>query len=363
MRYIDEYRDSKAVSVLVERINSTAKKNWSIMEVCGGQTHTIMKYGLEEMLPSNINLIHGPGCPVCVTPIEMIDKAIELASRDDVVLTSYGDMLRVPGSKSDLLKAKANGGDIRIVYSPLDAIKIAEREKEKNIVFFAVGFETTAPATAMSVSLAKKKGLSNFFILCSHVLIPPAIDLLLSSNNSRIDGLLAPGHVCSIIGYEDLIQLAVKYKKPIVVTGFEPVDILQGILLLVRQLERSKFVVENQYSRLVKREGNITAKKLLDEVFVIIERNWRGIGEIQKSGYRLKDEYSDYDAEKFFDLQKIKSTESKDCITGEILRGLVKPIDCKLFGSGCTPDHPMGAPMVSSEGTCAAFYKYKKQIM
>jgi hydrogenase expression/formation protein HypD len=359
MQYLDEYRDCKAVSVLAEQINSVVKKNWSIMEVCGGQTHTIMKYGLEDMLPLKINLIHGPGCPVCVTSIEMIDKAIELAYREDVVLTSYGDMLRVPGSESDLLKVKANGGDVRIVYSPLDAIKMAEREKEKKIVFFAVGFETTAPATAMSISLANKKRLRNYFVLCSHVLIPPAIELLLGSDNSGIDGLLAPGHVCSIIGYEDFIPLAAKYKKPIVVTGFEPVDILQGILMLVCQLERNKYNVENQYSRSVKREGNLAAQKLLDNFFLTVECNWRGIGTIEKSGYKLKDEYSDYNAEKVFNLRPIKSIESKDCIAGEILQGLMRPVDCKLFGRECTPDNPLGAPMVSSEGTCSAFYRYR----
>jgi hydrogenase expression/formation protein HypD len=360
MHFVDEYRDSKIVKILADQIKSSAKKRWSIMEVCGGQTHTIMKYNLEELLPSNINLLHGPGCPVCVTPVEMIDKAIQLASRDDVIFTSFGDMLRVPGSESDLLNVKASGGDVRIVYSPLDSIKIAEREKDKKIIFFAVGFETTAPSTAMAVSLAKKKGLDNYFILCSHVLIPPAIDLLLSSDGSGIDGLLAPGHVCTVIGYKDFISQSSIYKKPIVVTGFEPADILQGILLLVNQLENNSYVVGNQYSRSVNKEGNITAQKLLEDIFVVTNRNWRGIGEIPDSGYKLRDEYSDYDAEKIFGFKEIFEINSNDCIAGDILKGISKPSECKSFGSKCTPEHPLGAPMVSSEGTCSAFYKYRK---
>jgi hydrogenase expression/formation protein HypD len=361
MRYVDEYRESKIVKILAEKLKSSAKGQHSIMEVCGGQTHTIMKYGLEELLPANINLIHGPGCPVCVTSVNMIDKAIQLASRNDIILTTYGDMLRVPGSVCDLLKVKAGGGDVRMVYSPLDSIKIAEKENDKKIVFFAVGFETTAPATAMSVFLARQKKMENYSVLCSHVLIPPAIELLLKSDRIKIDGLLAPGHVCMVIGYKDFIPLASEFKKPVIVTGFEPADILQGILLLVMQLESKKYEVINQYSRSVCKEGNISAQKLLNEIFTITNREWRGIGEIHNSGYRLKDEYCEYDSEKIFGIGDVAPFKTIDCIAGEILTGCCKPVDCKSFVSKCTPEHPLGAPMVSSEGTCSAFYKYRKK--
>lgn len=330
------------------------------MEVCGGQTHTILKYSIDELLPKEINLIHGPGCPVCVTPLEMIDKAIAIASKRGVIFTSFGDMLRVPGSELDLLTVKANGGNVRMVYSPMDAVKIAEQNPDKNVVFFSVGFETTAPANAMSVIEAHRRGLKNYSILCSHVLVPPAIDALLSSSNSSIQGFLAAGHVCTVMGYEEYIPLAEKYKVPIVVTGFEPIDILQGVLNCVIQLEDGKFDVSNQYNRVVKREGNSEAKKVIFEVFETTDRKWRGIGNIPKSGYKIKEKYSMFDAENIFDVGSVEVSESPLCIAGEILQGIKKPMECSAFGKECTPEHPLGAPMVSTEGACAAYFHYKK---
>lgn len=330
------------------------------MEVCGGQTHTILKYSIDELLPKEINLIHGPGCPVCVTPLEMIDKAIAIASTKGVIFTSFGDMLRVPGSQLDLLTVKANGGNVRMVYSPMDAVKIAEQNPTKNIVFFSVGFETTAPANAMSVIEAHRRGLKNYSILCSHVLVPPAIDALLSSTNSSIQGFLAAGHVCTVMGYEEYIPLAEKYKVPIVVTGFEPIDILQGVLNCVTLLESGKFEVSNQYNRVVKREGNSEAKKVIFEVFETTDRKWRGIGNIPKSGYKIKEKYSMFDAGNIFDVGNIEVSESPLCIAGEILQGIKKPMECSAFGKECTPEHPLGAPMVSTEGACAAYFHYKK---
>ncbi len=330
------------------------------MEVCGGQTHTIMKYGLEDLLPAKIKLIHGPGCPVCVTSVGLIDKAVQLAAMDNVVLATYGDMLRVPGSGKDLLKIKADGADIRIIYSSLDALKIAGNEKDKKIIFFAVGFETTAPATAHVIMEAEKKNISNFYILNAHVLIPPAIKMLLSSGITKLNGLIAPGHVCTITGYEDYFRLSVKYKIPIVVTGFEPLDLLNGILALTRMLETKKCEVENRYARSVKREGNTNARKILEDVFDIVDRDWRGIGVISGSGYKLKQEFSRFDAEVVFNLSATTKENKKECIAGEILQGLKNPYECKMFGVKCTPENPVGAPMVSSEGACAAYYKYKK---
>jgi len=358
MRYIDEYRDEKAARKYADLIHSITTRPWTLMEICGGQTHTIVKFGIESLLPKDITLVHGPGCPVCVTPLEIIDKAIAIASRQDVIFTSFGDMLRVPGSTKDLLAVKAEGGNVRMVYSPLDAIKIAQQNPEKRVVFFAVGFETTAPANAMSVLQAKRLGLKNFSILCSHVLVPPAIEALLSSPTNFIQGFLAAGHVCTVMGYEEYIPLAEKYKVPIVVTGFEPVDILQGIYMTVKQLEEGRSEVENQYTRSVRREGNIHARQLMDEVFETTNRKWRGIGEIPRSGYRLKDEYSQYDAEKIFDVAGMETQESPLCIAGLVLQGLRKPNECSVFGAQCTPEHPLGAPMVSSEGACAAYYHY-----
>jgi hydrogenase expression/formation protein HypD len=367
MKYIDEYRNAKAAKNFAAMIRSTATQNWTIMEICGGQTHTILKYGIEDLLPESVTLVHGPGCPVCVTPLEMIDKAIAIASRDDVIFTSFGDMLRVPGSTHDLLSVKANGHQVRMVYSPLDAVNLAEKNPDKKVVFFAVGFETTAPPNAMAVVEAKRRNLKNFSILCSHVLVPPAIEALLSSPNAKIQGFLAAGHVCTVMGFEEYLPLAQKYNIPIVVTGFEPVDILHGVYMAVRQLEEKKHEVENQYSRVVQKEGNVPARKLLAEVFDTVDRKWRGIGTIPKSGYRLKDSYAEFDAEKIFEVENITRMESPVCIAGEVLQGLKKPVACSAFGKECTPEHPIGAPMVSSEGACAAYFHYgkidKKEIL
>lgn len=360
MKYIDEYRNSETAKLLAGRIQNSISKTWNIMEVCGGQTHTILKYSIDELLPKEINLIHGPGCPVCVTPLEMIDKAIAIASTKNIIFTSFGDMLRVPGSELDLLTVKANGGDVRMVYSPMDAVKVAEQNPTKNIVFFSVGFETTAPANAMSVLEAHKRGLKNYSILCSHVLVPPAIDALLSGSNSTIQGFLAAGHVCTVMGYEEYIPLAEKYRVPIIVTGFEPIDILQGVLSCVIQLENGKFNVLNQYNRVVRREGNPEAKKVIYEVFEVVDRKWRGIGNIPESGYKIKEKYSMFDAEKIYEVENIEVNESPLCIAGEILQGIKKPMECSAFGKECTPERPLGAPMVSTEGACAAYFHYKK---
>jgi hydrogenase expression/formation protein HypD len=364
MRYVDEYRHEATARKYSDRIRAITTRPWTIMEICGGQTHTIVKYGIESLLPKEITLVHGPGCPVCVTPLEMIDKAVAVASRPDVIFTSFGDMLRVPGSSRDLLTVKAGGGAVRMVYSPLDAVKIAMQNPAKNVVFFAVGFETTAPANAMAVWQAKRLGLKNFSILCSHVLVPPAMEALLSSRSHVIQGFLAAGHVCTIMGYEEYVPIADRYGIPIVVTGFEPVDILQGLWMTVQQLEEGRVKVENQYARSVRREGNIAARRLLSEVFEATDRKWRGIGEIPMSGYRLKGDYSAYDAEKRFDVGDIEARESPLCISGLVLQGLKKPHDCPAFGTRCTPESPLGAPMVSSEGACAAYYhfgRFKKE--
>jgi len=358
MRYIDEYRDAGTAKTYAELIRKTTTRPWTLMEICGGQTHTIVKYGIESLLPKGITLVHGPGCPVCVTPLEIIDKAIIIASRSDVIFTSFGDMLRVPGSTKDLLTVKAEGGNVRMVYSPLDAVKIAQQNPDKRVVFFGVGFETTAPANAMSVWQAKRLGLKNFSLLCSHVLVPPAMEALLSSPANLVQGFLAAGHVCTVMGFEEYFPIAAKYHVPIVVTGFEPVDILQGVYMTVKQLEEGRWEVENQYARSVRREGNVPAQKLLAEVFDVTDRKWRGIGEIPRSGYRLKDEYAEYDAEKIFDVGGITAEESRLCIAGLVLQGLKKPHECAAFGTQCTPERPLGAPMVSSEGACAAYYHY-----
>jgi len=360
MKYLDEFRDGKAARKLSLEIKSVTSKPWQIMEICGGQTHSILKYSIEELLPEEITLIHGPGCPVCVTPLELIDKAIAIAQKDDVIFASFGDMLRVPGSMHDLLSVKAKGGNVKMVYSPLDAVKLAENNPDNKVVFFGVGFETTAPANAMSVIEAKRRGLKNYSILCSHVLVPPAIDALLSFRNNNIQGFLAAGHVCTVMGYEEYFPIAEKYKVPIVVTGFEPIDILQGVLLTVKQLEEGKSEVQNQYSRVVTEEGNTAAQKLLEEVFERRDRKWRGIGSIPLSGFKLKNEYSDFDAEKIFKVENIETEESPLCIAGEVLQGIKKPIECPAFGKECTPEHPLGAPMVSTEGACAAYFHYGK---
>ncbi len=359
MKYVDEYRNSEIAKRYIEEIWKVTKGNWMIMEVCGGQTHTIIKYNIDEVLPSKITFIHGPGCPVCVTPIEIIDKAIEIASLKDVIFCSFGDMLRVPGSKKDLFAVKEEGGDVRIVYSPLDALKIAIKNPSKEVVFFGVGFETTAPANAMAIYQAKMMGIKNFSVLISHVLVPPTMEAILNSPSNRVNGFLAAGHVCTVMGYKEYESIASKYKVPIVVTGFEPLDILQGVLMLVRQLEEGRYDVENQYTRSVRREGNLQAQSILREVFDIIDMKWRGMGIIKSSGLGIKESYKEYDAERKFLIGHIKVEEPKECISGLVLQGVKKPFECNAFGTLCTPEHPLGAPMVSSEGACAAYYKYK----
>ena len=361
MKYLDEYRDGELAQQLAREIHRITTKPWNIMEVCGGQTHAIVKFGIDELLPRQINLIHGPGCPVCVTPLEMIDKALEIAARPGVIFTSFGDMLRVPGSTTDLLSVKAQGGDVRIVYSPLDAVKLAEQNRTREVVFFGVGFETTAPATAMAVFQAAQKGLKNFSMLISHVLVPPAIEALMSSPNCRVQAFLATGHVCAIMGYEEYPPLAAKYRVPIVVTGFEPLDILQGILMCVQQLESGRAEVENQYTRAVRKESNQPAQQILGEVFRVVPRKWRGVGEIPASGLGLSAAYAAYDAEKKFGLVDRHVDEPADCLSGQVLQGRIKPHECPAFGKRCTPEHPLGATMVSSEGACAAYHRYRRQ--
>ena len=361
MKYLDEYRDAKTAQQFVREIHRLTTRPWSVMEVCGGQTHAIVKFGIDELLPKQITLIHGPGCPVCVTPLEIIDQALEIAARPEVIFTSFGDMLRVPGSTTDLLAVKAKGGDVRIVYSPLDAVKLAEQNAAREVVFFAVGFETTAPATAMAVFQAAQKGLNNFSMLISHVLVPPAMEALLSSPNCRVQGFLAAGHVCTVMGFEEYPPIAAKYHVPIVVTGFEPLDILQGVLMVVQQLESGRAEVENQYTRSVRREGNRPAQELLRKVFKVVPRKWRGVGEIPQSGLGMNDAYAAFDAEKKFGLAGHRVEEPTECLSGLVLQGQIKPHECPAFGTKCTPDHPLGATMVSSEGACAAYYRYRRK--
>lgn len=361
MKFIDEYRDKEASLKYSGLIKDITTKPWNIMEICGGQTHAIVKFGIDELLPKEINLIHGPGCPVCVTSLELIDKAIEIASNSNVIFCSFGDMLRVPGSKKDLLQVKAEGGDVRILYSPIDAVKIAKENPDKEVVFFAVGFETTAPANAMAVYQAKESDIKNFSIIVSHVLVPPAMEAILGSENNRVQGFLAAGHVCAVMGYNEYYPIAEKYKVPVVVTGFEPLDILQGIFMCVKQLEEGRYEVENQYARAVKQEGNIPAQNLVQKVFKIGTRKWRGIGEIPDSGLVLQDDYTEYDASLKFGLADLQVDEPKECISGIILQGIKKPNECEAFGTLCTPEHPLGATMVSSEGACAAYYRYKRK--
>ncbi len=358
MKHLEEYRDQHIVKELLGNIRSTVSRTWHIMEICGGQTHGLVKNGILNLLPEEIVMIHGPGCPVCVTPIDMIDKAINLSLRPDVILCSFGDMLRVPGSTKSLLKAKAEGASVRIVYSPLDALKIARENTEKEIVFFAVGFETTAPANALSVANAYKLGIKNYSILSSHVLVPPAMEAILTDPEHKINGFLAAGHVCTVMGTEEYNSISSKYLVPVVVTGFEPVDLLQGINSCVKQLEKGQASVENQYARVVKTQGNVKAKAVIFEVFEIIDREWRGIGKIPRSGYQLRKKYADYDAIRKFGLQSNIFTVEEECMAGDILKGHIKPIQCPYFGVRCTPENPLGAPMVSSEGACAAYYHY-----
>ncbi len=361
MKFLDEYRDADLAQQLAQEIHRVTTKPWTIMEVCGGQTHAIVKFGIDELLPKQITLIHGPGCPVCVTPLEMIDKALEIAARPEVIFTSFGDMLRVPGSTTDLLSVKAQGGDVRIVYSPLDAVKLAAQNPGREVIFFGVGFETTAPATAMAVFQAAQQGLKNFSMLISHVLVPPAIEALMASPNCRVQGFLAAGHVCTVMGYDEYLPLAAKHRVPIVVTGFEPLDILQGILMVVLQLESGRALVENQYSRAVQREGNRPAQELIRKVFKVVPRKWRGVGEIPHSGLGLGDDYAAFDAERKFGLADHHVEEPAECMSGLVLQGLKKPHECPAFGTRCTPEHPLGATMVSSEGACAAYYRYRRQ--
>lgn len=360
MKYLNEYRGREAILNLAKKIRALTTKPWTIMEVCGGQTHSIVKYGLQELLPKNLELVHGPGCPVCVTSLETIDKAIEIASNKSVILCSFGDMLRVPGSEKDLLKVKSQGGDIRIVYSPLDAVKIARENPKKEVVFLAVGFETTAPANAMAVFMANQTNIKNFSILVSHFLVPPAIEAVCSSPKSRIQGFLAAGHVCTVMGFHEYIPLAEKYRVPIVVTGFEPLDIMDGIHMCVSQLEQGRFEVDNQYARSVKEQGNPTAQLMIQKVFNLTEQNWRGLGELSKSGLQLTPEFHKYDAEKKFQFNSAKSCIENGCISGEIMQGHKKPMQCIHFGTTCRPETPLGAPMVSSEGPCAAYYRYRR---
>jgi hydrogenase expression/formation protein HypD len=360
VRYIDEYRDPHIAHALAGRVALMATKPWVLMEVCGGQTHTLMRYGIGDMLPKGIELVHGPGCPVCVTPLELIDQAIRIAGMPGVTFMSYGDMLRVPGSHSDLFQARARGADVRVVYSPLDALKTARENPDRKIVFFGVGFETTAPANAMAVWQARHEGIANFSMLVSHVLVPPAMRLILQSPLNRVQGFIAPGHVCSIMGFREYEALAEEFRVPIVVGGFEPVDLLEAISMLVAQLEEGRAEVENQYSRSVDYAGNIPAQKIMSDVFEVADRKWRGIGEIGQSGLRLRREYAAHDAERVFHLDPLQVEEPPECISALVLMGQRKPIDCPAFGTRCTPMNPLGAPMVSSEGACAAWYQYKR---
>lgn len=359
MRFMDEYRDAAQARQYADAIARITTQPWTLMEVCGGQTHAIVKFGLDQLLPDAITLLHGPGCPVCVTPLEMIERSLAIAARPDVIFTSFGDMLRVPGAHGDLLSVKASGGDVRIVYSPLDALKIAKANPDKQVVFFAVGFETTAPANAMAAYQAHAQQIDNFSMLVSHVLVPPALGAILSSPNNRVDGFLAAGHVCAVMGYTEYYPIAAEYRVPVVVTGFEPLDILQGVYMCVQQLEDGRHEVENAYRRAVDEVGNRPAQDLMHQVFRVGERKWRGIGEIPSSGLELRPPYDRYDASIRFGLTETVVEEPSECISGLILQGLHKPLDCSAFGTRCTTEHPLGATMVSSEGACAAYYQYR----
>jgi hydrogenase expression/formation protein HypD len=361
MKYVDEYRDPSLARVLLDRVRRTVTRPWTIMEVCGGQTHSLLRSGIDQMLPEGLRLLHGPGCPVCVTPLELIDRALALAARPDVVVCSFGDMLRVPGSSTDLLAVRARGGDVRMVYSPLDAVEVARREPDRQVVFFAVGFETTAPATALAVRQARALGLENFSLLVAHVLVLPAMEAILSAPGNQVQSFLAAGHVCTVMGFEDYHDLARRHRAPIVVTGFEPVDLLEGILMTVRQLEGGRHEVENQYARAVQAEGNRRAQEIIAEVYEVCDRPWRGIGVLPRSGLRLRDAYRDLDAVERFGLAEVTATEPKECHSGEVLQGRLRPDQCPSFGNPCTPDNPLGAPMVSGEGACAAYWKYARR--
>jgi hydrogenase expression/formation protein HypD len=362
MKFLDEYRNEEVARKLVNELRSVVTKPWVLMEVCGGQTHTIVKYGIDHLLPEEVELVHGPGCPVCVTSLEMIDKAHAIAQRPDVIFCSFGDMLRVPGSKADLLVLKSRGADVRVVYSPIDSLKIARANPDKKVVFFAIGFETTAPGNAMAVWQAQKQGITNFSVLVSHVLVPPAMATILESPLNRVQGFLGPGHVCTVMGYKEYEPIAARYGVPIVITGFEPLDILEGVLMTVRQLEAGTAEVQNEYPRVVKLEGNRVAQELVNSVFEVCDRKWRGVGSIPQSGYRLRSAFSKYDAEQIFKVEEIDTDEPSICISGMVLRGVKKPHDCPAFGKECTPHHPLGATMVSAEGACAAYYAYGRHL-
>ena len=360
MKFVDEYRDPALAGRLLEEIRQTVTRPWVVMEICGGHTHAIMKNGLDQLLPAQVELMHGPGCPVCVTPVETIDRAVAIAARPEVIFASFGDMLRVPGSVSSLFMAKSAGADVRMVYSPLEAVALARQNPEREVVFLAVGFETTAPGNGMALLQAKREGLTNFTLLASHVLVPPAIRGLLSSPSNRVQGYLAPGHVCTIMGWEDYVPLADQFRVPMVVTGFEPVDILAGLLMVLRQLEAGRHEVENQYGRSVSREGNLSAQRIMGEVFAVSDRPWRGIGVLPASGLVIRDHLAAYDAEQKFAVETIRVREPEVCKSGSVLQGLLKPDGCPAFGRECTPEHPLGATMVSGEGACAAYYKYHR---
>lgn len=363
MKYLDEYRDERVAAKIVDEIKRTVTRPWVLMEVCGGQTHSIVRYGLDNLLPAEVELVHGPGCPVCVTSLEMIDRAHAIARQPNVIFCSFGDMLRVPGSNGDLFKIKAEGGDVRVVYSPLDSLKIARANPEKQVVFFAIGFETTAPANAMAVWQAKAQEIRNFSVLVSHVLVPPAMTGILESPQNRVQAFLGPGHVCAIAGWTEYEPIVERYRVPVVITGFEPIDILQGVLMAVRQLEQGRAELENAYARAVRREGNAQAQEIINRVFRICDRAWRGIGVIPQSGFALSREFCDYDAARIFEVESICSVEPEICISGEILKGLKKPVDCPAFGTQCTPETPLGATMVSAEGACAAYYSYGRHLI
>ena len=360
MKYLDEFHDPALARRLFDEIAATTTQPWAIMEVCGGQTHSIIRNGIDQLLPDTIELVHGPGCPVCVTPLGMVDKALEIAARPDVIFCSFGDMLRVPGSTTDLFGVKSEGADVRVVYSPLDAVKLAEDHPDREVVFFAIGFETTAPPNAMTVHLARQRGLTNFSILASHVLVPPAIRAIASSPSSRVDGFLAAGHVCSVMGTREYGPLVEEFGLPIVVTGFEPLDVLDGIRRVVAQLEAGEARLDNAYERVVTADGNPAAQQMLADVFEVCDRAWRGIGEIPASGWRLRREFVDWDAEVKFDVAAVDAVESPACRAGEVLQGLIKPNECAAFGNDCTPRTPLGATMVSSEGACAAYFRYRR---
>jgi len=362
VKYLDEYRNPDAARRIVHAISKVATRPWTIMEVCGGQTHTIVKYGIDELVPAGIELVHGPGCPVCVTSLETIDRAHAIASRPDVIFCSFGDMLRVPGSRGDLLQLKSHGSDIRVVYSPLDAVTIAAANPTRQVVFFAIGFETTAPPNAMAVWLAHKRGLTNFSMLVSHVLVPPSITSILQAPDNRVQAFLGPGHVCTVMGYQEYEPIARRYRVPIVITGFEPLDMLEGLLWTVRQLEEGRAEVENPYARAVRRDGNAASRRLINDVFEVCDRKWRGVGSIPKSGLKLRYEYRAHDASRLFEVETIETQESPVCISGEVLRGMKKPHQCPAFGTQCTPDNPLGATMVSAEGACAAYYAYGRYL-